>query len=320
VSQVILARGGDAEKDLAFMKAEVLRTSSISKEIFEHYAKGHLTLGMFSKLQGRTPVDAAIGWPFEGPPLFIANGTAEERTRAFELMRRTDAVYVIDSLTIAELVNFGITETLAGLPRVLVSPVTKALLEEQLRAAEGDRSIATTMEVDGQLAIVEHNAQYHQKRVALCRELLACVETYCQVQPAYGELDLPVEHAALVDVLEDEEIEVLILAKSQDATVLSLDGRYRALLESCANVPGIWPQALLMHCGQQGLLEPSAVSKATIQQFLNNRTFVQVNSGDLVWMVPIRPPDSLCVVRNPCERLRPKLLHSLVGKGGTDLP
>lgn len=280
-----IGRTGDADKDLAFMKAEVLRISSISKEIFEHYEKGHLTVGMFAKLQGRTPVEAAIGWPLEGPPLFVANGTEEERARAFELLRRTKAVYVIDSLTIAELVNFGITEILAGLPRVLVSPVTKALLEERLRAAESDKSIATTMEIDGQLAIVEHNAQYHQQRVALCRELLACVETYCQVQPAYGELDLPAEHAALVDVLEDEEVEVLILAKSQDATVLSLDGRYRALIESFASVAGIWPQALLMHCGQIGVLEPSLVSRATIRQFLNNRTFVCVNSVDLVWMV-----------------------------------
>jgi tetratricopeptide (TPR) repeat protein len=285
MKSVHIGTTGDAEKDLAFMKAEVLRTSSISKEIFEHYGKGHLTLGMLAKLQGRTPVDAAIGWPFEGPPLFVANGTEEERTRAFELLRRPGAIYVVDSLTIAELVNFGITATLAGLPQVLVSPVTKALLEERLRAAEGDRSIATTMEVEGQLAIVEHDAQCHQKRVALCKELLVCVETYCHVQPAYGELDLPVEHAALVDVLEDEEIEVLMLAKSQGATVLSLDGRYRALLESFANVPGIWPQALLMHCGQLGLLEPSSVSRATIRQFLNNRTFVGVNSGDLVWMV-----------------------------------
>lgn len=285
MKSVRIGSTGDADKDLAFMKAEVLRTSSISKEIFEHYAKGHLTAGMFAKLQGRTPVEAAIGWPLEGPPLFVASGTEEERTRAFNLLQRTDAVYVVDSLTIAELVNFGITQILGGLPRVLVSPVTKALLEERLRAAESDRSIATTMEIDGQLAIVERDAQYHQQRVALCRQLLACIETYCQVQPAYGELDLPAEHAALVDVLEDEEVEVLILAKSLNATVLTLDGRYRALIESFAGVHGIWPQALLMHCAQIGVLEHSLVCRATIRQFLNNRTFVCVNSGDLVWMV-----------------------------------
>lgn len=285
MKSVHIGTTGDGEADLAFMKAEVLRSSSISKEIFEHYANGHLTVGMFAKLQGRTPVEAAIGWPLEGPALFVANGTEEERVRAFELLQRPDAVYVIDSLTIAELVNFGIAEILKGVPRVLVSPVTKALLEDRLRSAEDDRSVATTMEVEGQLAIIEHNAQYHQKQVALCKALLEVVETYCYVQPAYGELDLPSEHAGLVDVLEDEEVEVLLLAKSQGATVLSLDGRYRAFVESFANVSGIWPQALLMHCGQKGLISPPKLSGSTIRQFLNNRTFVCINSGDLVWMV-----------------------------------
>lgn len=285
MKSVHIGTTGDGEVDLAFMKAEVLRSSSISKEIFEHYANGHLTVGMFAKLQGRTPVEAAIGWPLDGPALFVANGTEEERIRAFELLKRPDAVYVIDSLTIAELVNFGITEILRGLPRILVSPVTKALLEERLRAAEDDRSVATTMEIEGQLAIVEHNDQHHQKKAALCKSLLEVVETYCLVQPAYGELDLSSEHAGLVDVLEDEEVEVLILAKSQGATVISLDGRYRALIESFANVSGIWPQALLMYCGQKGLIAPPTLSAATIRQFLNNRTFVCINSGDLVWMV-----------------------------------
>jgi tetratricopeptide (TPR) repeat protein len=285
MKSIHIGNGEDGNVDLAFMKAEVLRSSTISKEIFEIYAKGLLTVGMFAKLQGKTPVEVAIGWPMDGPPLFVSHGTADEQSRARELLKRQDAVYVMDSLTIAELANLGIAEILAGLPRVLVSPLTKAILEERLRAAEDDRSVATTMEIGGELAIVEHNAQYHQKNVELCKALLAIVDQYCIVQPAYGELDLPSEHARIIEVLEDEEIEVLLLAKSQNATVVTLDGRLRTLLESFASVPGVWPQALLMYCAEVGLTEPSAVCRATIRLLLNNRTFVCVNSGDLVWMV-----------------------------------
>lgn len=276
---------GDGERDLANMKAEVMRSSAISRQIFDAYGTGYMTLSGFAKRQGRSSLEAVLGWPIEGPPLFVGAGVESERIAALELLARSDAVYVIDALTLAELVNLGVQEILGHLPKVLVSPVTKAMLEGYLRDAEEDRSVATSAEVNGELALIEHDARYHARRIEFAKAVLAAVEKYCEVRPAYGELEDEGETPRLAEVLQDEEMEVLLLAKAAGATVLTLDGRFRFVLETIAKVTGVWPQALLMHCASKGLVAPMWVASATIRQFLLNRSFVSLAANDLVWMV-----------------------------------
>jgi tetratricopeptide (TPR) repeat protein len=276
---------GDGEHDLAHMKAEVMRSSAISRQLFDVYAAGHMTLSGFAQRLGRSTVEAVLGWPTEGPPLFVGTGLEVERVAALEQLERPDAVYVLDALTLAELVNLGVQEALCHLPKVLVSAVTKAMLEGFLREAEEDRSIATSAEVNGELALIEHDARYHARRIEFFKALLAAVEQYCEVQPAYGELDDEGEEPRLAEVLQDEEMEVLLLAKATGGTVLTLDGRFRFVLQVVAKVPCVWPQALLMHCASKELVDPMKLASATIRQFLLNRSFVSLGPGDLTWMV-----------------------------------
>lgn len=285
MKMVHVGTSSDGELDLAHMKAEVMRSSAISRKLFDTYATGYMTLSGFAKHQGRSTVEAVLGWPTEGPPLFVGTGIEAERIAALELLARPDAVYVIDALTLAELVYLGVQEALGHLPKVLVSTVTKVMLEELLREAEGDRSIATSTEVNGELALIEHDAGYHTRRIEFFTALLAAVETYCEVLPAYGELEDEGEMPRLADVLQDEEMEVLLLAKAANATVLTLDGRFRFVLGVVAKVAGVWPQALLMHCASKDLVDPMKLASATVRQFLLNRSFVSLGSGDLTWMV-----------------------------------
>lgn len=276
---------GDGERDLAYMKAEVMRSTAIARQLFDDYASGHMTLSCFAERQGRSTIEVALGWPVEGPPLFVGAGSEAERLSALQMLERPDGVYVVDAVTIAELVNLGVQEVLAHLPKVLVSAVTKTLLEGFVREAEEDRSVATSTEIDGQLALVEHDARYHPRRIAFFKALLAAVDQYCEVQPAYGELPSDGNTPGLADVLQDEELEMLLLAKSTGATVLTLDGRLRFVLEAVAKVPGVWPQALLMHCGSRELVDPMKLAAATTRQFMTNRNFVSLSSLDLTWMV-----------------------------------
>jgi hypothetical protein len=173
-----------------------------------------MTLSGFASRQGRSPVEAVLGWPTEGPPLFVGTGIESERVAALELLGRPEAIYVIDALTLAELVNLGVQEALAHLPKVLVSPVTKAKLEELLRDAEVDRSVATSAEVNGELALIEHDTRYHQRRVEFFKSVLEAVGRHCEVRPAYGELEAEGEPPRLAEVLQDEEMKVLLLATS----------------------------------------------------------------------------------------------------------
>lgn len=282
---VPLGDTGDVDRDFAYMKAEVMRSSTFTRELFGFYGKGHMTLSGFAARQGRSPVEAILGWPHDETPLYTCSGTAPEREAALGLLNRADATYVIDALTIAELVHLGIPEVLGHLSKVLVSPVSKAALEELLRAAQVDRSVATSGEVDGKLAVFEHGASYHQRRIDFFSDVLAALDRYCEVRPAYGELGSEGELPRLVEVLEPEEVEILLLAKSTGATVITLDGRLRFLMEAVAQVPGVWPQALVMHCASKQLVESGKLVSATVRQFLTNRSYVSLGSSDLTWMV-----------------------------------
>lgn len=285
MKSVRIGQTGDVERDLAHMKAEVMRSADVSRQLFEAYAAGHMTLSGLSALKGRSAVEAVLGWPTDGTPLFVGTGGEVERTAALERLVRPNAVYVVDALTLAELVRLEIQEVLAHLPRVLVSTVTKAMLEGALREAKEDRSVAISTEVAGQLAFIEHDAHYHTRRIEFFTAVLVAVDTWCGVQPAYGELGDDFETSGLAEVLQDEEIEVLLLARTANATVLTLDGRFRFVLEHVAKIPGVWPQAILMHCANKDLIAPAKRACATIQQFLWNRSFISLSAADLIWMV-----------------------------------
>jgi len=279
---VPLGTTGDREKDLAHMKAEVMRSSAVGRELLQAYGRGHLTLLGFATLQGRDSIEVVLGWPHDAPALFVATGTEGERNAALELLRRTDATYVVDALTLAELVVIEAQEVLSLLPRVLVSPVTKESLEHQLRVAKESRSVATSTEIDGELAVIEHDKDHHKRQVEFLSAVLDVVEKYCEVVPAYGELEGG--ETKLAEVLEQEEMELLLLSKVMKATVLTVDGRLRYLLHQVAKIDGVWPQALLLYGVANGLVPASKHSSASVRQLLTNRSYVSLGEADLLWM------------------------------------
>lgn len=285
MKSVTVGTSGDVDKDFAYLLEELKRSNEVSKELFEHYGRGAMTLGGFSHYQGRSPVDVAIGWPTDGPAIFTSAGTAEERQEALELLARKDATYVIDSVTIAELVNLGVQELLGLLPKLLVAPVTKAILEARLTEETDRRSVGTAAEVDGRITVIELEERHREKRIEFANAMLAVVDKYCTVQPAYGELTISEDFHGLAEVLQHEELELLLLAQANQAILLTLDGRLRMLLKHTAKIPGTWPQALLMHGVHAKAFSPRQSAKATTQMFLSNRDFIALTAVDFIWML-----------------------------------
>lgn len=285
MKSVPVGTSGDGDKDFAHLLAELKRSTEVSKELFEHYGRGAMTLGGFSHYQGCSAIDVAIGWPTDGPAIFTSAGTAEERRGAFELLARKDVTYVVDSVTIAELVNLGIQDLLGLLPKLLVAPVTKEILEARLTEETDRRRMGMAAEVEGRIAIIELEERHREKRIEFANAMLAVVDKYCTVQPAYGELPVAEDFQGLADVLQHEELELVLLAQANQAILLTLDGRLRTLLKLTAQIPGVWPQALLMYGVHAGAIGPVQSAKATSQMFLSNRAFVALAAGDFIWML-----------------------------------
>lgn len=79
---------GDAAQELAYMQAEVMRSSDISRRLFDAYGTGHTTFSGFAERQGCGPVEAVLGWPTDGPTLFVGTGVEAERVAALALLDR----------------------------------------------------------------------------------------------------------------------------------------------------------------------------------------------------------------------------------------
>jgi len=285
IKSVPIGSTGDFNKDYEYMLRELKRSNETSKEFFEYYRQGGLTLNGFAHYQGRSPIDVAIGWPNQGTPIYTSTGTFEEQQVALGLLNRSEATYLIDALTIAELVKFNIQNLLELLPKVLITPSTHEILKAKLEEVTERRIVGTATEFDGRIQFIEFSQTHRQKQIDFANAMLDAVSRYCIVEPVYGELTLDEEFHKITDILQKEELDLVLLCQENNATLLTLDGRLRALLKQVAGIYGIWPQMLLMHGIQTGIISAGEGARATAQMFLSNRTLVMLNDGDLLWML-----------------------------------
>lgn len=275
---------GDPQKDLARMHEEIRRTNRVSEQIIEAYASGAMTLSRLSKALGRSPVEVCVGWPGDGPPLFVGLGTGQERDAALTLMRNSEAVFVADSTALAELARLEVGHALGALPKVLVSTATKEIVDTLAADAETDDSFGSAFDAGGQLGFVEFDDRRKKQRLAFARTLSEIVGR-CEVAPAYGDLGDSENARGMAKVMGPEEREMLLLAKERGAVVLTLDGRIRMLARHVFGIEGVWPQALVMRALEAGVVTGRQASAFAVGEFLSNRTFVSLRSEDLTWMV-----------------------------------
>lgn len=284
LKSVQVGNTGDPQKDLARMHEEIRRTSRVSQQLLDSYASGALTLSRLSKALGRSPVEVCVGWPDDGPPLFVGTGTPQERDAALALMRTPEAVFIADSTALAELARLEVGHAVGALPKVLVSAATKEIVDALVADAETDDSFGTAFDADGRLGFVEFDDRRKMQRLAFAHALSEVVGR-CEVAPAYGDLGDSENARGMAKVMGPEEREMLLLAKERGAIILTLDGRIRMLARHVFGIEGIWPQVLVMRALEAGVVTGRQASAFAVGEFLSNRTFVSLRSEDLTWMV-----------------------------------
>lgn len=270
--------------DFSHVHAVLKRQAAYSKTVMDAYQNGPLTLGIVARMLGRSVVDVVTGWPNSGPKLFVSRGTTEDRESSAQLLERSDAAYVVDAATIAELTRIGCQRALSVLPKVYCSTKTLEVLEVCLEEAETVGESGSLMDDEGEMRFIEYSARDKERRVLFLQSMVDGVRTYCEVVPAYGPDTLPDGLENAEDALEAEEYSAMLLVAERDATLLTVDGRLAQLAAATLQRPWVWPQVLLMHAGSKGVIGPRDYSQAVLQQFLGNRTFVSLAAHDLLWM------------------------------------
>lgn len=270
--------------DFSEMHRMLKEQSAQSARAFQLYAENPLTLGMLGKLLGHSPLDLVASWPVDGPPLRVSNGHADAFDAALALLERSEATYVIDAVTLLELVNLEAESVLGQLPKVLVSTETFDRLGARLEEARTDKSSGRAVDVDGQLAFIESTDADKARRIGFFERILSVIARYCEVAPAYGPEVVPADFRKLEDLLRHEEKAALLLAAERSATLITLDGRLADVAKLAFGLDRVWPQAMLSHAHAAGRIADAAYSLACARLFVGNRSFTSMRAQDLILM------------------------------------
>lgn len=269
--------------DFSEMQEMLQRQTQHGKFAFESYAKSPLTLSMLARLLGVNVIDMVVSWPLrDTPALFVCQGTVDEMQQADSLLARADGTYVVDALTLAELVNLECEEVLAYLPKIYATTETRDVLRSRLDEALNDKSVGRAIDADGGLGFLPDSDKDKARRVAFFKRMLQALEDHCEVVPAYGPENLPDDFRRFRDVLEAEEYAVLLLTTEREATLLTLDGRLATLAAAGLSLQRVWPHAVIHAAAIRAALPEAKFSTATLKSFIWNRSFTPVRATELV--------------------------------------
>lgn len=285
VKSVGVGKSGDPEKDLARLHDELSRAKGDREIALDFYAKGHLTLSLLMEALGHSSVDACLGWPADGPSLFVGNGLADERVEASNALLETSRPIVLDASAVAELARFDASESLDALGQTLVSPKTLEIVSAFVEEAESGRTVGTVFDDGEKLNFSEITEEHRANRMKFAATMKEIVEKRCVVEPAYGDAGESEQERSLARRLSKEEIDGILLARERGALLLTLDGRVRALAKQYYGVEGVWPQAVVMAAAQAGAIPQRKASEFAISELLSHRHFVALRAEDLAWMV-----------------------------------
>jgi hypothetical protein len=276
---------GNPEVDLAPMLAELSTAGDQRRRLLHVYGEQPITLSMLAHAVGRTTLEIVSGWWLDGPPLIVGSGHVSEQVAARDLLNRPDALYAVDSMTLAELILFDAGEALRILPRLLITVRGKESVEALLTEDPEDKVVGTALETNGKLELIKYDEAHHSRRRSFACSMVDAVTTHCEVAPAYGEMEETQLSEALSELVEGEERELLLLAKEYGATLVTVDGRLRRIAKDALGIPSVWPQALVMGALEKGVVTQQAASRFAIGEFFANRSFVSLRAEDLLWMV-----------------------------------
>jgi tetratricopeptide (TPR) repeat protein len=278
-------RHGPDGADFSEMLEQLKRQSAHVRQVFEAYEKGGITLGVLAMMLGRDTIELVRGWGTAGlgQKLQVCVGTSDERMHALRLLSDKDAAYVVDAATLAEMALMEVGEALAILPKLYVSAETQASVLRALEMSKRERSSGQTFERDGKLGFVEFTEEQHAKNTAQLKRVSDLMAQRCEVTPVYGPEAVSAEITKLLKVLPNEDRQVLLLAAEKGLRLFSLDFRLRSIA-ALMGIQGVWPQPVLMHAMNAGVLSGVDYTRVVAHMFVGSRGFVSIGANELAFI------------------------------------
>lgn len=280
----------NGELDIESLLKSAQQRSEHVQSAFANYKQHRFPLSMLARAVGSDPVTLLLDWPFKESTFFVGIGTHEERDSSIKLLRQGGHRYVLDLLTIAELVRRnGFDAAIQLLGKPLVPQTLREHLIGITQQIEHPRPSAIMGEQDGQLQIIDTPQNYYDKRDTILKEMLRRIDEFCEVVPTVGPHNVTDVHRTLSEALDHDTMDVLYLCIERDAVLVSEDGGLRLLAQEAGVSLSIGVQPLLMEACDKGLYSKDNYANAVIGKIAGGHDFVSIRADDLITLAKRTP-------------------------------
>lgn len=273
----------DGSLDFEPLLAMTRHKSQRITDAFKNYSQFRFPLATLARLVGCETLTLMLEWPGEKASLFVSIGTQEEREQALEFLASGKMRYVIDLPTLGELVLFGVFRSVVPLlGRPLVAQTAREELANIIQFQEIAPAKMSLREEAGQYICDEPTQQQLDRRLALLREMLACLDDLCDVTPVLGPENITDSHRTLEELLDSATLDAVYLALEHDAVLFSDDGGLRLITPSVGLVKSLAVQPLLMFAQEKGVLAHADYVDLMMGSLARNHDFISIRTEDLV--------------------------------------
>jgi tetratricopeptide (TPR) repeat protein len=273
----------DGSVDIEPLLAMTKHKSAGIADALKSYARLRFPLATLAQLVGTDPLTLVLDWPGSKECLFVSIGTQEERLTALALLAAGSKPFVIDLPTLGELVGTGVFRIVAPLlGRPLIPQTAREQLTSIIQFQETTPTKMSLREEDGQYIREEATQRQLDRRLALLREMLSCMDDLCDVTSVLGPVDITNNHRTIGRLLDKATLDAVYLALERDAILLSDDGGLRLAVPEVALTNAIAVQPLLMFAMEGGVLSPDTYVDIVMGKVARNHGFISIRTEDLV--------------------------------------
>ncbi len=273
----------DGELNVDLLRKSVEKRQSQVRLAFDGYKQHRFPVSVLAKLIGSDTVSLLIDWPYKEVSLFVGLGTQEERDAAVGLIREGLHRYVMDLLTLAELLRQGCFDAVVSLLGVPLVPETvREHLKILLQFADKEYGVATLGAQDGDLIYNEIPDGLGAAREHFLHDLLKAIDEKCEVVPTLGPHQISDQLLSLSYSLDNDTLDALYLCAERDAILVSEDAALRLHAVSAGVPLSMGVQPILMEACDQGLLNCETYTDVVSRKILAGHEFVWVRASELL--------------------------------------
>jgi tetratricopeptide (TPR) repeat protein len=273
----------DGEPDFDGLLKSATRRREYVQSTMQLYKQYRFPLAMLAKRLGTDPVTLLVDWPSKESTLFVGFGSQEERDNSLNILSHGHCRYVVDLITLAELV---LRKTSSAIVNVVGKPLVPQTVREHLKmvmqSIYAPVASATLGARDGQLQLTDVPASYHEVRRAFLGEILSFIDNYCDVVPTVGPIEIADSLRELARNLDHDTLDVLYLCLERDAVLLSEDGALRLWATSAGLLRSVGIQPVLMRAQELGFISRTAYATVVSEKIADGHDFVSIQAGDLL--------------------------------------